>query len=120
MQTLLQVLAALSVLLGVIVLRSVRRERLRVEHSVSWLLAAVTLLALSRAPGLVRRAAEVLGLDDPAVALLFPILMVFLAVIYRQSRILSGLKDMNITLTQRLAILEFELNQRNETQKENS
>lgn len=106
-------LSIVSIGLIAIVLRSLRREHLRVEHSVSWLLAGVALLALSLSPPALRMAAQWLGLDEPAVALMAAILMVFLVVFYRYSRVVSELKDMNITLVQRVAILEFQISQSN-------
>lgn len=106
-------LSIVSIGLIAIVLRSLRREHLRVEHSVSWLLAGVALLALSLSPPALRKAAHWLGLSEPAVALMAAILMVFLVVFYRYSRVVSELKDMNITLVQRVAILEFQISQHN-------
>ena len=49
MQGLLNFLTGLAVLLIASVLFSVRRSHIRVEYSVSWLGAALTLLVLSRA-----------------------------------------------------------------------
>lgn len=104
-------LLLLLVSLGLIamVFRSLRREHLRVEHSVSWLLAGVALLALSLSPAALRAAANWLGLAEPAAALMPAILIVFIVVVYRFSRVVSELKDMNITLVQRVAILEFQM-----------
>src|SRR5262249_13860974 len=48
MDRLLNVTAGLSVVLLIVVLASVRRAHIRVEYSVSWLLAAVSMLVLSR------------------------------------------------------------------------
>ena len=109
MERLLLILAVLSLTLIAVVLRSVRRERIRVEHSVSWLLAAVALLALSLSPQALERASGWLGLGSPVVALISAILIVFLGVFYRFSRIVSELKDMNVTLIQRVAILEHQV-----------
>jgi hypothetical protein len=114
MERFLDTLAILSLVLAFAVLRSVRRERIRVEHSVSWLAASLLLFLLSRASGLLAFAGEWLGIRESSVTLLFLILIVFLGVFYRMSRNVSELKDMNITLTQRLALLEFELRQLNE------
>jgi len=108
MERLLFLLSILSVVLMLFVLRSLRRERLRVEHSVSWLLAAVALFALSISPDALRAAGEWLGMGEPAFALMVAILVVFLGVFYRFSRVVSELKDMNITLIQRVAILEYQ------------
>jgi len=51
-------------------------------------------------------------LKEPAVALITAILVVFMFVFYRYSRVVSELKDMNITLTQRVAILEHQIEKR--------
>lgn len=117
MERFYDILAVLSILLMLLVLRAVRRERIRVEHSVSWLAAALVLLALALAPGILGRLSGWLGLPDSPLTLLYLVLAVFIAVFYRQSRAISELKDMNITLTQRLAILEFELRSRDEDKR---
>jgi len=109
MDRLLTILAWFSVLLGVLVLTSVRRAHIRVEYSVSWLGAAAALLVLSQNRTLLERMAVSLGLADGAVALLTLAGGVFLVVLYRFSLIISRLKDSNIALVQRLAILEFRL-----------
>jgi hypothetical protein len=114
MHPLINVIAVLSIVLLLLILRSVRRERIRVEHSVSWLIAALTLLALSLAPPLLERARGFLGLSEPAVALLLAAFVVFIGVFYRTSRVISELKDMNITLIQRVAILEYHLRETHE------
>lgn len=114
MERLFDILTILGIVLIFIVMRSLRREHIRVEHSVSWLVAAILLLALSRSHGLLAQAAVYAGLENAAAPLVLGILVVFLGVFYRFSRIVSGLKDMNITLTQRVAILEYKLHQKNE------
>lgn len=118
MDRLLDVLSILSILLILLVLRSVRREHIRVEHSVAWLVAAVALLVLSQSRLLMEDLAKLLGIADSALALIFAILIVFLGVFYRQSRAVSELKDMSITLTQRVAILEYQLRSRDEAAKQ--
>ncbi len=120
MERLFDILALLAIVLIIIVMRSLRREHIRVEHSVSWLAAAITLLVLSRSHRLLAYAATYLGLENEAAPLLLGILVVFLGVFYRFSRIVSGLKDMNITLTQRVAILEYKVRQTNEEQQAKS
>ena len=105
----LNVLIGRSALLIVLVLVSVRRARIRVEYSVTWLVAAVALLVLSRARGLLHAAANLLGVADPALTLLFIVGCVFLIIFYRFSLIISQLKDDNIALAQRVAILEYHI-----------
>jgi hypothetical protein len=109
MDRLLNVLTVTSGLLLALVLLSVRRAHIRVEYSVSWLLAAAALLVLSRSRGLLEAAAHKLGLAYPPLALLLVIGCVFLLMFYRFSVIISKLRDDNIALAQRLAILEYHL-----------
>jgi len=110
MERLQTTMTALSLLLMGLVLFSVRRAHIRVEYSVSWLGAALALLMVSRSRGLLEWMAAYLGLGQPAVALILLVSGVFLVVFYRFSVIISDLKDSNIALTQRMAILEYELN----------
>lgn len=114
MDRLLNVMTILSIVLMVVVLFSVRRSHIRVEYSVSWLGAGVILLVLSRSPRALYWIAEQLGLTDPPLALLILVFCIFLVVIYRLSVVISDLKDANIAMAQRLAILEFQLQSLNE------
>ncbi len=107
MDRLLNVLTILSLVLMALVLFSVRRSHIRVEYSVSWLGAAAALFILSRSHGALNWIAQYLGLTDPPIALLMLVLFVFLVVFYRFSVIISELKDANIAMAQRLAILEY-------------
>jgi hypothetical protein len=109
MDRLLNVLTATALLLVGLVLASLRRAHIRVEYSVSWLLAAVALLVVSRSPFLLDAAARFLGLTYPPLALLLVIGCVFLLMFYRFSIIISKLRDDNIALAQRLAIVEYHL-----------
>jgi len=102
-------MTALSGLLILMVLVSVRRERIRVEYSVSWLIAAAALLVLSRARGLLHSIAGLLGVTYPPLALLLLVGCVFVLIFYRFSIIISRLKDDNIRLAQRVAILEYHI-----------
>jgi hypothetical protein len=110
MDRLLNVMSIFSLLLAGWVLASLRRSHIRVEYSVSWLAAALVLLVLSRWRGLQDWIAGAVGVNDASLAVLMAVGAVFLVVLYRFSLIISTLKDSNIALTQRLAILEFRLN----------
>ncbi len=107
----------LSLALIVLVLRSVRRAHIRVEYSVSWLGAAVTLLILSRSDWALAKIAGFLGIADPPLAMLLLVGCIFLIVLYRFSIMISDLKDANISLAQRVAILEFHLRSSNESRQ---
>ncbi len=107
MERLLHWTTALSILLILLVLGSVRRAHIRVEYSVAWLIASVSLLVLSLSPSALEHAATWFGITYPPVALLLIAGAVFLLVFFRLSVIISKLKDDNIALAQRLAIVEF-------------
>ena len=107
MEQLLNVTGGLSVLLLTLVLVSVRRAHIRVEYSFSWLIAAGALLVLSRNGSFLRAIARLLGIQDAPVALLLIAASIFLLMFFRFSMIISDLRDDNIALAQRLAILEY-------------
>jgi len=109
MDRLLSITAGLSVLLIAVVLFNIRRAHIRVEYSVSWLGAAVTMLILSQWPWALQQLGHLIGLDNPPVSLLLIVVALFLVVFFRFSVIISDLKDANIALTQKVGILEFQL-----------
>ena len=106
---LLGVMTGMSVALIGLVLFSVRRAHIRVEYSVSWLVAGVVLLLLSLSRSLLRELAALMGISYPPLALLLVVLSVFLLVFYRFSVIISDLKDANIALTQKVAVLDYQI-----------
>jgi hypothetical protein len=120
MDRLLNVMTGFSVLLIGLVLLSVRRAHIRVEYSVSWLAVGLALLVLSRWRALLDRIGGMIGLDGAPVALLVVTGALFLLVLYRLSMMISSLKDSNIALAQRLAILEFRLESHEETKAQRS
>jgi len=107
MDRLLNFTAAMSILLIAFVLTSVRRAHIRVEYSVSWLVASLAILALSRSHKSLVTIAEYLGIVYPPLALMLLAGCVFVFIFYRFSVILSRLKDDNIALAQKVAILEY-------------
>src|ERR1700758_1564872 len=105
MEAILNVTSTFSVLLLILVLVSVRRAHIRVEYSVSWLAAAGALLVLSRSGGVLEALARMLGFPNAAATLLLIASAVFLLIFFRFSVIVSHLRDDNIALAQRVAIL---------------
>jgi hypothetical protein len=120
MDRLLDVIAVFSIVIMILVLISVRRAHIRVEYSVSWLSAAVVLFIVSRNGMFLQHASEMMGITYAPVALLFFVFCVFLVVFYRLSIRISEMKDANIALAQRLAILEYQLRARHEEQSNQS
>ena len=110
MDRLLAIIAGFSILLIGVVLFNIRRAHIRVEYSVSWLSAAFVLFVLSQSPWLLGQFASLIGLNSLPVALLIIIGALFLVVFFRFSVVMSDLKDANIALTQKIAILEYQLN----------
>ena len=114
MDRLLNFTTGMSVPLIALVLTSLRRSHIRVEYSVSWLVASLAILILSRSHRLLVRIADLLGITYPPLALMLLAGCVFVIIFYRFSVIISSLKDNNIALAQRVAILEYHLREMHE------
>jgi len=110
MDRLLSIIAGFSILLIGVVLFNIRRAHIRVEYSVSWLGAAIVLFIVSQSKWLLEQLAHVIGLNNLPVSLLLIVGALFLFVSFRFSVIMSDLKDANIALTQKVAILEYQIN----------
>ncbi len=117
MDRVMTVLMVFSLSIIGLVLHSVRREHIRVEYSVAWLTSGVLLLLLSLNRTAVVWLADLLGVASPAMAILMTVFFVFLFVAYRFSLRVSALKDANIALAQRVAILEYHVKSVHEQQK---
>ena len=116
----LLVLGGFSIALLLLVLASVRREHIRVEYSVSWLVAASVLMLVSFNRTLVVWLAQMMGIEYPPLVVIVIMFGAFLLVLFRLSRRISELKDNNIALAQRLAILEYQYKSSHEEQHQTS
>jgi hypothetical protein len=117
MERMLNILTVFALGLFIVVLTSLRRAHIRVEYSVSWLAAAVILVVLSRSRSLLEWLTAGLGLADPVLALIIMVFCIFLVVFYRFSIVISNLKDANIAMAQRVAILQHQVESLNEQQR---
>ena len=117
MQSLLHVTTVLSIVLIVMILFSVRRAHIRVEYSVSWLLAATAMLLLSLARPVLDFITRRAGIPDTPLTLFLIAGSIFLIMFFRFSVIISHLRDDNIALAQRVAILEYHLRSINADEK---
>jgi hypothetical protein len=99
-----------AVLLLAQIIRSVRREHIRVEYSMAWLGAATLLLALSLSQTALDWLSRVLGVDDSSFVLLVVGGVLFLFTFFRFTVQVSELKDHNILLSQKVGLLEWEIN----------
>ena len=68
------------------------------------------LFIVSQSKWLLGQLAYVIGLNNLPVSLLLIVGALFLVVSFRFSVIMSDLKDANIALTQKVAILEYQIN----------
>src|SRR5215813_14799763 len=109
MDSLLKVTTVLSTVLLIMVLVSVRRAHIRVEYSVSWLVAAAAMLGLSRSRPVLDFLTRRFEIPDTPLTLFLMAGSVFLIMFFRFSVIISHLRDDNIALAQRVAILEFHI-----------
>jgi len=109
MERILWCTSILSVVLIVMVLTALRRAHIRVEYSVTWLIACVALFGLSRSETALGWIGSTLGLDAPTV-LVMVASFIFVVMFFWTCVVLSRLRDDNIALAQRVAILEFHLN----------
>jgi hypothetical protein len=103
--------AAFCVLLLVQIVRSVRREHIRVEYSMAWFAAAAALLILALWDGGLLWLATALGVEDLSFVLLLLAGLSFLFTFFRFSVEVSTLKDHNILLSQKVGMLEWEIRQ---------
>jgi hypothetical protein len=103
------VTAVLAALLLLQIVRSVRREHIRVEYSMAWFAAAVLLLTLSLSDTVLAWLTRLLGVDNATLVLLVVAGVLFLFTFFRFTVVVSGLKDHNIVLAQKVGILEWEV-----------
>ena len=89
---------------------SLRRAHIRVEYSVSWLVVGVILFVCTLFPSVLMHIAVDLGLD-PQIGFVFLAGALAVALLFEVSLVVSRLRDENVLLTQRLAILEYHLQQ---------
>jgi hypothetical protein len=98
-----------ALLLLVQIVRSVRREHIRVEYSMAWFGATALLLALSLSQTALDWLSRVLGVGDSSFVLLGVAGILFLFTFFRFSVEVSELKDHNILLSQKVGLLEWEI-----------
>ena len=110
MDSRIQVVVAVLILIGlVVVLDLVRRRRLLERYALLWLGSAFVLLALAAWRGALDQLAEVLGIAAPTNALFIVAFGFVLVLLLHFSVAVSRLNDQSKVLAQRLAIAEEKL-----------
>jgi hypothetical protein len=95
-----------ATILGTLV--SLRREHIRTEYSVSWLVVGIILTVLAAFPALLARASLRFGVA-PEVFFLMTGGTLISVLVFEMTRVVSRLTDENVMLAQRIAVLEFQL-----------
>ncbi|HYM13888.1 MAG TPA: DUF2304 domain-containing protein [Bryobacterales bacterium] len=105
--------AVFALLVIVLVVRSVRREHIRVEYSMAWLGTALLLLILCLWDRALEALGRLIGVGGSAVVLIAIAGVLFAFTFFRYSIVVSSLKDHNIQLAQKVGMLEWEIEQLN-------
>jgi ABC-type uncharacterized transport system YnjBCD permease subunit len=113
---LVSVLGAIaSLALVLVVLELIRKHKLRERYALLWLLTGLVLAALSLWRDGLNTIAGWVGVESYPPAVLFAVAILFiLAVLLHYSTVISRLTDQNVLLAQRLALLEQELQARDD------
>ena len=89
---------------------SLRREHIRTEYSVSWLGVGLVLSGVALFPHSLESAARKVGVDPYTCFVTFGGVLVSV-VVFEISHLVSRLRDDNVVLAQRIAILEYQVQQ---------
>jgi len=98
------ILVLLSFFLLLFVLNLIRKRKLKIEHSILWLMVSVILLIGTIWHQFADRVALLMGIDYPPALFLAISVFFFLIILMHFSIELSKLKDQNKNLSQELAI----------------
>jgi hypothetical protein len=101
--------AGFCILLLLQIIRAVRREHIRVEYSMAWFTATLTLLGLSLWDTGLQWLAVALGVEDYPFVLMLVAGLLFLITFFRLTVEVSTLKDHNILLSQKVGMLDWEV-----------
>ena len=93
---------------------AVRREHIRVEYSMAWFAATLSLLILTLWDGALEKLASWLGVQNFSELMLLLAGLAFLFTFFRYSVELSSLKDHSIQAGQKIGLLEWELRKQKE------
>lgn len=104
---------AASIVLLLVVFELIRSRRLRERYALLWLFTGLVLVVLSAWRSGLNTIAAWFGVRGYPPAVLFAVGLLFvIVVLLHYSTVISRLSDENVTLAQRLALLEARLNDR--------
>jgi hypothetical protein len=101
-----------AVVLLLVVFELIRTRRLRERYALLWLATGLVLVVLSVWRGGLNTIARWLGVRSYPPAVLFAVALLFVVlVLLHYSTVISRLTDQNMTLAQRIALLETRLDE---------
>jgi hypothetical protein len=104
-----------AIILGVcillVALELVRRNKLREEHALPWLFAAVVIIVLGIARGLLWGVSALLGVKYPPILLVTVGVLLAVLVLLFQGMAISEMAHKNRDLAQRMAIMGWQITQ---------
>ncbi len=98
-----------SVFLLFLVIELIRRGRLKIEFSLLWFFMSVLFLFVSIFRGLLDKFSYMVGIGYPPSALFLILLLGLIMILIHFSTVISNLKEAKKTLTQRIGLLEIEI-----------
>ncbi|MGD1075012.1 MAG: DUF2304 domain-containing protein [Thermodesulfovibrionales bacterium] len=108
----------LGLVFFLILFEMVRRKKFREELSITWFIVGIALMASSVADKIVDPLARVLGIGyPPALVFVWIIFFLMLALIYF-SYVISDLKGKVKELSQKMALMEYEVGKQRRTKEE--
>ena len=106
----LQILLALcSVGTFVYAIQKIRKSKVRIDDMIIWILGSLVLLLFSLFPRIVFWAADMVGFIKPVNFIVTGVIFVLLILLFRQAVALSQLKERLSDLTQEIALLTKDL-----------
>jgi len=107
-------LVAVSLLTAAWIVREIKKAKIKIEDTVFWIGFSILLILLSVFPGIVVWGSTITGVQSPANFIFLVIIFVLLVKLFRMTVRISQLEHKLQTLTQTVAIQNF--NKRNDDQ----
>lgn len=104
------VIGLMSLILIIITLELIRREKLKERYALLWLFTCLTIFLFSFTPRLIRFVSEITGMYYLSIISLVAFLFVLLILLHF-STVISKLHDRNKELTQQYALLQYKITQ---------
>lgn len=103
----------LGILFFILVLELIKKKKIREELSLIWLFVSIVIILCAFADYIIDPISKYLKVSYPPMLILIIIIFVLLLVLFLFSLVISDLKTKNKELTQKIALIEFELKIKN-------